>query len=54
MENWIVAEASLLIGTFPIMGRDVSAHVQYLLDGSSAGFHFLKVWHCRVFLVYLC
>ena len=42
MENWIVAEASLLIGAFLVMGRDASVHVQDLLDGSSAGFCFLN------------
>ena len=49
MENWIVAEAFLLIGEFLVTGQDVSAHVQDLLNSSSAGFHFLKVWYCRVF-----
>ena len=53
MENWIVAEASLLIGAFLVMGQDVSAHVQDLLNSSSAGFCFLKVWYHRVFLIYL-
>ena len=53
MENWIVAEVSLLTGAFLVMGQDVSAHVQDLLNGSSAGFCFLKIWFCRVFLIYL-
>ena len=53
MENLIVAGESLLIGAILIMGRDVSAHVQDLLNSSSVGFHFQKVWYCRVFLIYL-
>ena len=47
----IVAEASLLTGAFLVTGLDISVLVWALLDGFSAGFHFLvlKVWCCRVF-----
>ena len=40
-ENLIVAEASLLTGASLVTGLDISGHVQALLDGFTAGFHFL-------------
>ena len=41
MENSVVTEAFLLTGASLVTGLDISVHVQALLDGFSAGFHFL-------------
>ena len=37
----MVAGAFLLTGALPLTGQDASLHVQALLNGFSAGFHFL-------------